>query len=92
MLEKIRKEIDKGKAKGMSIPQMAKAAGVSRNLPQMWYRGVCQPTLQKFEALKAGIRHYRPTSKKECDKALHWQNALARTKRITSAKNAKKAK
>lgn len=92
MLDKIKREIDKGYAKGMSIPQMAKAAGVSRNLPLMWYKGQKVPSLKNFEALKAGIRHYRPTSKKECDKALHWQNALARTKRITSAKNAKKAK
>jgi transcriptional regulator with XRE-family HTH domain len=64
MLEKIRKEIDKGYAKGMTIPQMAKAAGVSRNLPLMWYKGECQPTLKKFEALRVGIRKHKSSDEK----------------------------
>lgn len=63
MLDKIRKEIDKGYAKGMSIPQMAKAAGVSRNLPLLWYKGLKVPSLKNFEALKAGIRKFKPNEK-----------------------------
>lgn len=59
MLDKIRKEIDKGYAKGMSIPQMAKAAGVSRNLPLMWYKGERKPSLENFMALKSGIRKHK---------------------------------
>lgn len=60
MLEIIRKEIDKGIAKGMSYPQMAEVAGVHRTLPARWYNGKCVPSVKNFEALKAGIRKFKP--------------------------------
>lgn len=59
MTDSVKKELDKGLAKGMSFREMARAGGVSPALVSQWYQGRYSPSLKKFEAVKAGIKSYK---------------------------------
>lgn len=47
-------------AKGMSLRQIGRLAGISQNLPCIWLRGGTTPIIGKLEAAEKAVRAYKP--------------------------------